>query len=138
MRARSAEDVRPEYRLPDNQPFGERDASQGTEVRIAALDELAEPGRRQSRFDATGRWHELRAVAGQRVTLALILGGHVDDERGRNGVVDEVMADPVGPPGVRLDTARVAWRKKTAQAPLKTARVRTSLAARWSGWRSSQ
>src|SRR5262249_47411057 len=43
---------------------------------------------------------ELTAIAIERVALALIVRGDVDDERRRGAVVDEVVADPVGTPGL--------------------------------------
>ena len=44
---------------------------------------------------------ELAAIAVERLALALVVRRHVDDERRRRAVVDEVVADPVGPPRAR-------------------------------------
>jgi predicted permease len=88
-------------RIADDEPFREPHTSQRTKLRIAALDELQEEGRRQTRGHGTafpGR--ELRRVARQRVTLPLIVLRDVDDEGGRHRVVDEVVTDPVRLPGL--------------------------------------
>ena len=41
--------MRPNDRLFHDEAFGERDAGERAELRVAAFDELREPGRRQPR-----------------------------------------------------------------------------------------
>ena len=86
-------------RLAHDEAFREGHAGQGAELGVAALDQLSERGGRQPRGHRLvlgGR--ELAAVTGQRLPLALVVGRHVDDEGRRGAVVDEVVAQPVGPP----------------------------------------
>src|SRR5882672_10134759 len=99
------------HRFADDNPFGEGDAGQPAELRVAALDELPERRVREPRRDRVGfGWRELTAVALERVALALVMRRHVDHERRRDAVVDEVVADPVSPPwiGVRRVAAQAA------------------------------
>src|SRR5262249_6190698 len=95
---------------------GKRHAGKRAELGIAALDELTERRMGEARGDGavgfSGR-RELTAVAVERLTLALIVRGDVDDERRSGAVVDEVVADPVGPPRVGGgDGAAEAARKR--------------------------
>ena len=80
--------------------------------------ELPERRRRQSRRDrALVGGRELAAVAVERLALALVVRRDVDDERRRRAVVDEVVADPVGPPRLRvgLVAAQAALERRDAQ-----------------------
>ncbi len=45
---------------------------------------------------------ELAAMAGERRALGLVVRRDIDDKRRRGAVVDEVVADPLGPPGLGL------------------------------------
>ena len=73
---------------------------------VTALDHLQEARRGQARLDA-GRFarHELRAVALERVALALVLRRDVDGKGHRRRVVDEVVADPFRLPRVPVRNA---------------------------------
>ena len=101
----------PDDRLADDDALGERDAGKRAELRVAALDELSERRRGQPRRDrAVGRGAELAAIAVERVALALVVLRDVDDERRGRAVVDEVVADPVRPPGVGVASRSGAGR----------------------------
>ena len=93
------EQVRPGHRLAHDEALCVADADQRPELGIAALDQLREQGRRQARGGGpvAGR-RELRAMTRQGLPLDLVDVADVDDERGRRRVVDEVVADPLGPP----------------------------------------
>src|SRR5262245_9205841 len=83
------------HRLADDDGFGERDAGERAELGVAALDELTEGRMGETGGDravGVARRRELTAVAVERVALALIVRGNVDDERRRGAVVDEVVA----------------------------------------------
>ena len=81
-------------------PSANGDAGEGAELRVAALDELLEERRRQPRRDRAALPRRVNWLPWQRerVALRLVVLGHVDDERRRRRVVDEVVADPLGPP----------------------------------------
>ncbi len=87
------------HRFFHDHAFGKADAGERAELRVAALDQLAEGRRRQPRRHRVrfGR-RKLARIARQRLLLPLVVRRHVDDERRRRGVVDEVVADPVGAP----------------------------------------
>src|SRR4051812_15175238 len=90
-------------RLAHDDALGEGDARLRAELRVAALDQGAERRRRQPRGDRAGAaGRELAAIALQRRALAIVVRRHVDDERGHDRVVDEVIADPVGAPRILI------------------------------------
>ena len=89
----------PSARLHDD-AFGQGDAGQRAELRVAALDQLPErrrgqPRRHRARLGAprTG-WRSNPSAC----PLALVVRRDVDHERRVGTVVDEVVADPVGAP----------------------------------------
>src|SRR5687767_8020281 len=91
------QDARSLHRLADDDAFRPRDAGERAELRVAALDQLPERRSAQAGGDRAPACRlELGAVARQRFALALVVGGNVHDERRRDAVVDEVVADPVG------------------------------------------
>src|SRR5690606_38121823 len=84
----------------------------GTELGVAALDELLEAGRGQAGRDSVaGRRRELRRMTRERAALHVVLRRDVDDERGTRRIVDEVVADAVRPPrlsGIRVPPPQAA------------------------------
>src|SRR4051812_40983689 len=95
--------MRPQDRLLHDEPFGEVDVAQGSELRVAAFDELREPRRSEACGDGgTRRWPELREVAGQRPALHIVRAAHVDHEGRARRVVDEVVADRLWFPGLAV------------------------------------
>ena len=97
-------------RFTDDDPFRKGDAGSAPKCasrlstscrNVAAVNRVGDRVR-------VGR-RKLAAVALERLTLACRMVRHVDDERRRRAVVDEVVADPVRPP-------RIVVGGKTAQA----------------------
>ncbi len=95
----------PHHRLADDEALGPRDARERAELRVAALDQLAELRRVQSSGHRVGA-PELRRVARQRGPLRFIVRRDVHDERRLRAVVDEIVANPFRPP--RLARRRVS------------------------------
>ena len=96
---RRLEEVRPRHRLTDDEAFRVAHPGQSAELRVAALDQLREQRRRQARGcrRIAGR-RELGAMTGERLALEVVDVAHVDDERRRRRVVDEVVEHPLGSP----------------------------------------
>ena len=104
--------VWPHDRLAHDDALGPGHAGLRAELRVAALDQLPEQRRIQTRADGIWSRLELAGVAVERLALPLVVVGDVDDERRRDAVVDEVVADPLGLP--RLAGAPPAVRPQAA------------------------
>src|SRR6185295_17268220 len=105
-------------RLAHDNPLREGDAGERAELRVAAFDQLAERRRAEARADcALPRRGELAAMTVERGALAVVVRRDVDEERRRRGVVDEVVADPVGGPraGRRLESTQAALERRQPQ-----------------------
>ncbi len=91
-------------RFTNDEALGPANARERAELRVAALDELKELRRVQSRRNRAVRVRarELARVAIERAALDLVVVRHVNDERRRCRLVDEVVADPLGLPRIAL------------------------------------
>src|SRR5262245_1321739 len=89
-------------RLAHDEPFRPPDAGARAELRVAALDQLPEERRIQARCyrAATRRRLELRRVTVERGTFLIVLRAHVDHEGRLGRIVDEVVTEPLGLPGL--------------------------------------
>src|SRR5262249_9677402 len=91
-----SQETAPQDRFADDYALGPPHPSQCAQLRVAALDELSEQGRIETRGDRAGLGaRELAGVTINRATLAVVVIGNIDDKRGCCRVVDEVIADPV-------------------------------------------
>ena len=92
------EEVRPDNGVFHDDSFCVRDADERTELRVAALNQLREARRRQTRGDGARFCRaKLTDEPTERAPLRDVVLPHIHDERGRSGIVDEVVAD-----GLRL------------------------------------
>src|SRR5262245_29061623 len=84
--------MRAKHPLTNNKSLGEVDTSQHAELRIAALDERHEAGRRQPRLHASrARGTKLTRMACERPPLGLVVFAHIDHKRWLRRFVDEVI-----------------------------------------------
>src|SRR5262245_42742219 len=88
----------PDQRLPDDEALGPGNAGERAELRVAAFDQLAEQRTVETGADSVGSGSKLARMAVERLPLGVVAGGHVDHERWRRGIVDEVVTNPLGTP----------------------------------------
>src|SRR5690606_20282041 len=71
-----------------------------TELSVAAFNQLPKRGMGEPcGHDVRPGRGELTSVTGEGLTLALVKRRDIDDKRGPDRIVDEVLTDPVGAPG---------------------------------------
>src|SRR4029078_9333986 len=90
-------------RSPNEEAFPPSETGERAELRVAALDELVEERRGQARMRRVGACRrELRSGTRERALFQLVELGDAYEERRRRRVVDEVVDQPVGLPGIAL------------------------------------